>query len=75
MYTPTFTQHGFRFVEVTGLTGVLLEADILSWEMHTDVEEIGEVITPDTLINQIQHNVQWGQKKQSYESSNGLSST
>jgi alpha-L-rhamnosidase len=61
-YEPTFTQHGFRFCQITGLPQILEEDDIVAVEMHSDVEEAGEVATNVDLINKIQHNVVWGQK-------------
>ena len=37
-YTPRFTQHGFRYVEVTGLAYILNETEIEAVELHTDVQ-------------------------------------
>lgn len=62
IYEPTFTQHGFRFCQITGLPQILEEDDIRAIELHSDVQEGGEILTNNMLINKIQHNVVWGQK-------------
>lgn len=62
VYEPTFTQHGFRFCQITGLPHILEEDDIVAIELHSDVQEGGELATNNVLINKIQHNVLWGQK-------------
>jgi alpha-L-rhamnosidase len=56
-----FTFHGFRYAEVQGfnpddfieLTGVVL---------HSDMEPTGSFRCSNELLNQLQHNIVWGQK-------------
>ena len=57
---PTFTQHGFRYAEVTGVTLALDQ--IVALEMHTDVRQHSDVTFSNNLLNQIQHAVVWSQK-------------
>ena len=61
-WQPTFTFHGFRYVELTGLpkkpdlnavTGVVL---------GTDTPRAGEFSCSDPRLNQLESNIQWGQR-------------
>ena len=61
-YTPTFTQHGFRYAEVSGLGYPLAFEDISAVELHTDVTEHSSITFSDSLLNLMQHAVVWGQK-------------
>jgi hypothetical protein len=62
-YEPTFTQHGYRFAEITGLTASTLEAaDIVSVEVRTALEQTGSATFESPLFNQIQSNTAWGHK-------------
>jgi alpha-L-rhamnosidase len=61
-YTPFFTQHGFRYVEITGLDYLLQHSDVEAVEMHTDVKQISTIQFSDPLLNQIQNIVMWGLK-------------
>ena len=63
-YSPTFTQHGFRYCEVTGLgDGVKLTASMIkATPMHTDLRQTGKATFSSPLLNQIQSNTVWGQK-------------
>lgn len=61
IWEPRFTFHGFRYVEVSGVaredsvevTGVVL---------HSDVRPTGTFRCSNKLLNQLQHNIVWGQK-------------
>lgn len=61
-YTPTFTYHGFRYVEVTGLNHALDPSDVVAVEMHTDIKQTSFIKFAEPLLNQIQHMVMWGLK-------------
>lgn len=61
-YTPTFTQHGFRYAEVSGLGAPLRDDQVEALEMHTDVRQHGALGFSSPRLNQIQHLVLWGQK-------------
>ena len=61
-YIPTFTQHGFRYAEVTGLGYPLAYDAIESVELHSDVVQHSSIAFSQPLLNRIQHAVVWGQK-------------
>ncbi len=62
VWEPRFTFHGFRYAELTGLTGEA-QADMLTGVvLHTDIPPAGTFECSDPLINQLQHNILWGQK-------------
>jgi alpha-L-rhamnosidase len=62
VYEPSFTFHGFRYVEVTGYPGELTENDLTAIVVHSDMERTGEFECSDPLVNQLQSNIRWGQK-------------
>ena len=61
VWEPRFTFHGFRYVELSGLaaqdsgtvTGIVL---------HSDMRQTGAFRCSHPLLNQLQHNILWGQK-------------
>ena len=61
-YEPRFTFMGFRFVEVTGFPGELTTDNITGVVVHSDMMPTGTFECSNPLINQLQHNIQWGQK-------------
>jgi len=61
-YEPHFTFHGFRFVKLEGFTNSPKLDDIIGVVVHSEMKPTGTFMCSDTLINQLQHNIQWGQK-------------
>ena len=61
-YEPRFTFMGFRFVEVTGFPGELTSDNLTGVVVHSDMAVTGSYESSNPLINQLQHNIQWGQK-------------
>ena len=61
-YEPRFTFMGFRFVEVTGFPGELTADNLTGVVVHSDMAVTGTYESSDPLLNQLQHNIQWGQK-------------
>lgn len=60
-WEPGFTFHGFRYVEVVGLpAGARLE--ITGIVLHSDTPPAGEFACSNPLLNQLQHNITWGQR-------------
>jgi alpha-L-rhamnosidase len=58
-YTPRFTFHGFRYVEIAGLVS---PPDINNCEglrLNSSVNPVGEFSCSDTLLNSIQRICQW----------------
>ncbi len=61
-YEPRFTFMGFRFVEVTGFPGKLTTDNLTGVVVHSDMAVTGNYESSNPLINQLQHNILWGQK-------------
>ena len=61
-YEPHFTFHGFRYVKLEGFPGTPTLNNITGVVIHSDMKRTGTFACSDTLINQLQHNIQWGQK-------------
>ena len=62
IYEPRFTFMGFRFVEVTGFPGELTADNLTGIVVHSAMDVTGSYECSNPLINQLQHNIQWGQK-------------
>jgi alpha-L-rhamnosidase len=62
VYEPRFTFMGFRFVEVNGFPGELTIDNLTGIVVHSDMAITGSFESSNPLINQLQHNIQWGQK-------------
>jgi alpha-L-rhamnosidase len=63
-YEPRFTVHGYRYVEVTGLpAGVTPTADMITGRAAwTSGAQAGTLTTSNPLVNQLQHNILWGER-------------
>jgi len=59
VYTPRFTFHGFRYVEVTGFPGKPAIRAIEGLRLNTDVESVGTFRCSNARFNQIQELVKW----------------
>ena len=60
-WSPRFTFHGFRYVEVQGAeqaTSLSLNGIVL----HSDMKQTGHFSCSSQALNQLQHNILWGQK-------------
>jgi alpha-L-rhamnosidase len=62
VYEPRFTFHGFRYVEVTGLAGEPVPGTITGRVVHSDTPRSGWFECSDELVNQLWHNINWGQR-------------
>ncbi|MEO6707057.1 MAG: family 78 glycoside hydrolase catalytic domain, partial [Ginsengibacter sp.] len=58
-WSPRFTFHGFRYVEVTGWPGKPTLKDIEGLRMNTDVEETGTFTSSNSMFNKLFENIQW----------------
>lgn len=58
-YEPKFTYHGFRYAEITGLSGELKEEQIVGKVVHTDNQEISEFSCSDESFNRIFKAMVW----------------
>lgn len=63
-WKPTFTFHGFRYVELSGFSkGVKPQADwIKGVVLHTDLRPVGTFESSHAKLNQLQSNITWGQR-------------
>ena len=62
IFEPHFTFHGFRYVEMSGYPGIPTQDMITGIVLHSDMPVTGIFECSDPLINQLQHNILWGQK-------------
>lgn len=62
VYEPHFTFHGFRFIKLENYPGTLSADKITGIVIHSDMQPTGSFACSDPLINQLQSNIQWGQK-------------
>ncbi|WP_259065650.1 family 78 glycoside hydrolase catalytic domain [Mucilaginibacter sp. X4EP1] len=61
-FEPQFTWQGFRYIRVDGYPGELKPEDFTAIALYSDMAPTGTFNCSNTLINQLQHNIQWGQK-------------
>ncbi|MEV0810879.1 family 78 glycoside hydrolase catalytic domain [Micromonospora sp. NPDC050200] len=62
VYEPTFTFHGFRYVELTGFPGTPDQSTVTGLVMHTDGELTSEFETSNAMVNRLHSNITWGQR-------------
>ena len=60
VFEPTFTFHGFRYVEVDGWPGGVPSDALTAVVVHSDMQRISEFECSDELLNQLYRNVVWG---------------
>ena len=61
-FEPHFTFQGFRYVRIDGFPGELQPENLTAVALYSDMAATGEFSTSHELLNQLQHNIQWGQK-------------
>ena len=62
VFEPHFTFHGFRFVKIEGPKTALAMDQLTGVVIHSDMKPTGTFSCSNQLVNQLQHNIQWGQK-------------
>jgi alpha-L-rhamnosidase len=62
VFEPRFTFFGFRYVAVDGFPGTLTPDAVTGVVVHSDMRQTGTFATSNPKINQLQHNIVWGQK-------------
>ncbi len=62
MYEPHFTFHGFRYVKVDGYPGAPALGALTGVVVHSDMTRTGSFETSNAMLNQLYHNIVWGQK-------------
>jgi alpha-L-rhamnosidase len=61
-FEPQFTWQGFRYIKVEGVTGDLNLDNFTAVAVYSDMAPTGVFTTSNPMLNQLQHNIQWGQK-------------
>ena len=62
VYEPHFTFQGFRYVSISGYPGEVSKDILTGIVIHSDLERTGSFSCNNDTINQLQHNIIWGQK-------------
>ncbi|UOB18099.1 alpha-L-rhamnosidase [Abyssalbus ytuae] len=61
-FEPHFTWQGFQYIRIKGNVKNLSEDNFKAVVLYSDMPETGSFTTSNKLLNQLQHNIQWGQK-------------
>ena len=61
-FEPHFTWQGFRYVKIEGYPGEIKPENFTAVALYSDMKPTGTFTSSDAMINQLQHNIQWGQK-------------
>lgn len=62
IFQPCFTFHGFRYIRISGLGENPELSDFTAVVCHSDLEQTGRFACSHQGLNQLQHNILWGQK-------------
>ena len=62
IYEPHFTFQGFRYVSVSGWPGEVTPDDFTGIVVHSAMARTGTFESSSSLLNQVEHNIIWGQK-------------
>ena len=61
-FEPHFTWQGFRYVKVEGFHGDLKPENFVAITLYSDMRSTGTFSCSNQMINQLQHNITWGQR-------------
>lgn len=61
-FEPHFTFHGFRYIKIEGYPGDINLDNFYAVAIYSDMKPTGTFSSSNAMINQLQHNIQWGQK-------------
>src|SRR5690606_2290884 len=61
-WSPSFTFHGFQFVEVTGLKEEPSLDFLTGLVMSSDLDQVGNFASDNAMLNQLYSNILWTQK-------------
>ena len=62
VWQPLFTQHGFRYVEITGLDTPPAAEDVEGIVLASDLPDIGDLRLDHPMLDQLVRNIRWGQR-------------
>jgi alpha-L-rhamnosidase len=57
----SFTIHGFRYISVLNPPSSMNVDNVECIVVHSETTVVGHFSSSNPIINQIQHNIQWGQ--------------
>lgn len=61
-FEPHFTWQGFRYLRVEGISGELNPNNFTAVALYSDMATSGTFKSSNPLVNQLQHNIRWGQR-------------
>ncbi len=61
-FEPHFTWQGFRYLKIEGYPGEISAENFTAVALYSDMNTTGAFSSSNNLVNQLQHNIQWGQK-------------
>ena len=61
-FEPHFTFQGFRYIKVEGYPGTINLANFKAVALYSDMRPTGTFSSSNALLNQLEHNIQWGQR-------------
>lgn len=59
---PHFTFQGFRYIKIENYKGEINPDNFTAVALYSDMQPTGTFTSSNQLINQLQHNIQWGQR-------------
>jgi len=62
VFEPHFTFYGFRYIKIEGDLKQIDPSQFEAIVLYSDMQRTGDFSTSHPLINQLQHNIQWGQR-------------
>ncbi len=62
IFEPKFTFHGFRYLKIEGFNGEIKPDNFIAIALYSAMKPTGTFSCSNELVNQLQHNIQWGQK-------------
>lgn len=61
-YQPTFTQHGFRYIEISGVDTPPATGDVQGVVLGSVLPDIGDLRLSNPMLDQLVRNIRWGQR-------------
>jgi alpha-L-rhamnosidase len=62
IYQPRFTQHGFRYIEITGVDAEPALGDVRAVVLGSDLPDTGDLRLSHPMLDQLVRNIRWGQR-------------
>jgi alpha-L-rhamnosidase len=61
-FQPLFTQHGFRYIQITGAATPPAVGDVQGVVLSSDLPATGDLVTSRAMLNKLVSNIRWGQR-------------